>query len=382
MRDQVAILSGQLAELEKSPGSTNLRELTAVHMRLGGALLDAGRIQDGLDAFSWVIERCGEADDPSIRLSAGLALYLSAEAMYGREDWSAGDDALAEIRRRFSDDADLAVRALALTARAKEASMLAARGRFLEALAVYDDVLSRVPTAQEQDRAVHFERAVAQALAEKAEVLRKLNRSGEALATYSEFLRRHSNSSDREVRSWLCVVLPGKASVLFHSELYESALDTVDDLLVEFAGDLTADREALADAVLTRTASLMNLGRDEEALTSNDEFVNRYWNDASLPQRRRALGLGAWIRRRLGRPAEALQLYDRALEITDGLSPHSVAFLALRRAEALTDLDRHDEARLALEDIVARGHRDADEGMVELVAQAREVLDTLDSQAE
>src|SRR5581483_379655 len=293
-----------------------------------------------------------------------------------------GDDALAEIRRRFSDDADLAVRALALTARAKEASMLAARGRFLEALAVYDDVLSRVPTAQEQDRAVHFERAVAQALAEKAEVLRKLNRSGEALATYSEFLRRHSNSSDREVRSWLCVVLPGKASVLFHSELYESALDTVDDLLVEFAGDLTADREALADAVLTRTASLMNLGRDEEALTSNDEFVNRYWNDASLPQRRRALGLGAWIRRRLGRPAEALQLYDRALEITDGLSPHSVAFLALRRAEALTDLDRHDEARLALEDIVARGHRDADEGMVELVAQAREVLDTLDSQAE
>jgi tetratricopeptide (TPR) repeat protein len=372
--DSVVALRQQLAELEQQLESADALELASVSVKLGQALVEAGRVEEGLEVFGQVTERYKPAENPVLRQGAALALYKRAEALYGLGDWDAGGDALAALREGFGADSNLGVRGVVLSARAEEAGILVREKRFADALAVFDEIESSAADLPEEDMIVQIQRPIAGALAGKAELLEELGRWEDALAAHAEFLRRFSDSRDKEIQIGRCGVLAGKARVLLNLELYESAIETATRLLGQFATDPLPERGAVAEAVWVRTSSLMALGRDEEALASCDEFFERYWEDALPYQRMHALGIAAWIRVELGRAEEAIPLYDQALEMSDAVSSSTVALTLLRRTQALTDLGRHDEARLGLEDIITRYQDDSDDATVEFVARAREVL--------
>lgn len=373
-RDPVAALRQRAVELEQQQESADAMELASVSVKLGQALIEAERAEEGLDVLGQVAERYKQDKNPVLRQGAALALYKRAEALYEQGDPDAGGEALAAVRERFGDDADLGVRGIVLSAEAERAGILVTAKRLADALAIFDEIVRSVGDLSEGDMVVQIQRPVAAALAGQAELFEKLGRRGDALAANAEFLRRFSDSRDEEVEIWMCGVLAGKARVLLDTELYESAIETARQLLDRFTHDPLPHRGAVAEAVRIRTSSLMALGRDEEALASCDELFERYWEDLLPYQRMHALGIAAWIRAELGRPSEAVPLYDQALEMGETVSPYTIALTLFRRAEALTDLKRHDEARLALEALIVRYGGDSDADTLGVVARAREAL--------
>ena len=93
-----------------------------------------------------------------------------------------------------------------------------------------------------------------------------------------------------------------------------------------------------------------------------------------------ALSLGAQIHALLGDLDESLRLFDQALEMSALVDELDIVSLtALIRAQTLVDAHRYDEARLALEQIVARYRDEPDEEIRETVDEALDALSRLGS---
>jgi tetratricopeptide (TPR) repeat protein len=377
----VSGLRQRVAELEQQGElpEADAAKLVVASLELASALLAGEGFDEAVGVCERMVELYAGAADPILRQGAAWALSLKAEWSYQQGDRDGALDALAELVERFEHDSDSTVRGVVMKGRVREAKDVSDEGRLAEALTLYDRILKHEPNVSGRDDDVtELQIAAATALAEKARTQRRLGHSGDALATYTEFLRRFPKSFDEEIRAQLCSVLAGKALILFEARRYESVLEPVGQLLDEFPTDFPCDRSAVANAVTARTLSLFALGREEEALASSEEFGARCWKDARPSQRMRALSLAAEIQVSLGNADEGLALYDQALEMSDVVDERdTVALTALQRAQALVDVHRYDDARLALEEIVAQYRDDSDEDIRQTVAEALDALSTL-----
>jgi len=128
---------------------------------------------------------------------------------------------------------------------------------------------------------------------------------------------------------------PGAASLLYNRGLVRKRLNRMAEALGDFDAALSADPDH-ANAGFERSATLLDLGRVEEAERGFTEYLDRVPDDTD------ALLTLARIRLRRGRPAEARVLLDR-------MGPSSAGpAVTLARAEALRDCGKIDEARALL----------------------------------
>jgi tetratricopeptide (TPR) repeat protein len=244
-------------------------------------------------------------------------------------------------------------------------------GRFQEALATYERLLTRQPDhppflssrgaalgalKRYEEALTTFERALAvqpgfvPALSGKVTTLRALGRPADALAACEQGLAIQPD--DAGLLSQRGALLAGLGRLQDAVWTYERALKTRPDdpkLLIHLGsvlGMLKRLPEALAacDRALTlqpanvpalvgRVAALRGLARHEEALDACDRLL------AIQPRFVAGILTRVACLRALGRHSEALEACDRALEI----DPKSFDGLGARGVE-LAELGRHDEA--------------------------------------
>ena len=191
-------------------------------------------------------------------------------------------------------------------------------GRFIEALASYDEALAVRPHSPE-------------VLNSRANTLKALGRFEEAIAGYDSALAE---------RPGFVKALNNRGNALIEMKRFEEALASFDAALA-IRPHHTMDRNnktmkfkpELIDALKNRAVALAALQRFEEALESCNQALAR-WPDHSGVLT--ALGL---ILHEMGRFEEAVASYDKAL----AADPNR-AETHYHRARALTELDRLEEA--------------------------------------
>jgi hypothetical protein len=157
-------------------------------------------------------------------------------------------------------------------------------GRSEEAIAVYDDLLTRFGAATE----VPVRQQVATALVYKASKLRMLGRSEEEIAVYDDLLARFGAATEVLLREQVATALVNKAFRLgMLGRSNEEQIAVYDDFLARFgtATELPR-RQQVATALASKGLSLAALGRSEEAIAVYDDFLARFGatTDLSLRQ--------------------------------------------------------------------------------------------------
>jgi tetratricopeptide (TPR) repeat protein len=260
----------------------------------------------------------------------GFAKQEAASAMLGRASWreEAHDRpgtiaALDAVVAAF--DGQTSMLAAVVEAMERKASLLAEAGRTDEAIALWNDVISRsdatgvlrtmvAPGAQSQDVSVLkalFNKAVAElgrghreaaeqgfadvvrryeaapdeswqvwilaALEHQADIANALGQDDAAAGFYGKIVRLYSGSKQPGLRYGAAKSLLNRGALSARADRYADALadfSTVDALFGEDRDP--AMRDNLAPAAVNRARALLRLGRKAEAVAAVDQFLLRY----------------------------------------------------------------------------------------------------------
>jgi tetratricopeptide (TPR) repeat protein len=230
---------------------------------------------------------------------------------------------------------------------------LARQGLVAEALAAYDEILVRYPDATEP----RLREAVTRALSNRASLLALSRRNDEAIVVAESLADRLAHASEPNAPRSLARGLAGEAMALFQQERWEEAVAVFDTLVSRF-GDAEDPslRGIAAIALINKTEALAQLGEMEEAIAAHQQVITRFGDDAVRALDEIASESGA-----ASNPAVREQL----------------AAILLKKGLVLSELDRPDEARSTLNDVIARFEGDEQESIQRVVAAAREARDQL-----
>lgn len=247
-------------------------------------------------------------------------------------------------------------------------------GRFEEALATFDEVVSKFGDTSELRSSVW----VAKALVGRGYWLFKLNRLEEALTAFEELVRRYGDSPEPLLRESVARALFNKSFCLGQSRGREEEIAAYEELVRRFGDEAGASvGEWVAMALYNKGYRLGELNRPEEAVAAFDEVVRRYGDAAELPLRVQVamalVGRGNRLHG-LSRSQEALDSYDEVLrrygDAAETRLRAEVAGALFNKGKQLGDLNRREEA-VATFDEVARRYGDAPESALrELVARS------------
>jgi tetratricopeptide (TPR) repeat protein len=206
----------------------------------------------------------------------------------------------------------------------------------------------------------------AQVLLERARALAESGRYGDAVATFDRIVERFGASTDTDVEVLVGDALFWKAHSLHQVERDEDAVRTYEQMASRFR-TRPEFRGLLSRALYQQGTTLARLGRPEEALEIWDEMLATYANEDVPPL---AMGLafayqgkGAALRL-LDRPDEALEIYD---ELIIRFSASDYPVLRGRADAALSEKvfvlllgGRYDEAIVVANAAVGRLDESAD----------------------
>jgi tetratricopeptide (TPR) repeat protein len=177
------------------------------------------------------------------------------------------------------------------------------------------------------------------ALFNKGVVLAQLGRSEEAIAVYDQLVTRAGGTRELGLRENAVRALFNKGASLQGLDRGEEAIAVFDDLIRKFSDDsLPLMREAVGKALVNKGIALAELNRISEAMAVLDEVISR-WQNASDPiLRERAAKAflnkaGALIQ--LGRTNEARLAYEKVITVfgqdTDPALREQVAIARVRK---------------------------------------------------
>jgi methyltransferase (TIGR00027 family) len=204
-------------------------------------------------------------------------------------------------------------------------------GRSEDAIAAYDDLLSRFGAATE----LPLRELVANALVNKGVALSALGRGDDAIAAYDGLLARFNEATGLPLRELELVAkaLLNKGVTLGALGRSENAIAAYDDLLACFGAATGLPlRELVANAVFNKGVTLGTLGRSEDAMAIYDDLLSRFGAATELPLR---------------------ELVANAL---------------INKGVTLTALDRSEDAIAAHEDLLSRFGAAAELPLRKLVA--------------
>ncbi|HEX9732648.1 MAG TPA: AAA family ATPase, partial [Thermoanaerobaculia bacterium] len=191
---------------------------------------------------------------------------------------------------------------------------LGALDRSAEALAVYDEVVSRYGQRQEPALAER----VAKALVNKGFRLGALDRSAEALAVYDEVVSRYGQRQEPALAEQVAKALVNKGFRLGALDRSAEELAVYDEVVSRYGQrQEPALAEPVATALVNKGVSLGALDRSAEAIAVYDEVVSRYGQrqePAIAEQVASALGSKGWREYELGRYDDSVVSSRAALE--------------------------------------------------------------------
>ena len=367
-----ATLSIEVREsIEVSAKTTEGREAARTLLDEAVALNDESRSEDALALCDEAIGRFGDADAAEVLESVASALVLKGDILAGfnrlENAWTSFAEAVRGVRDR---SANVLSDFLSMALTGKEAGL----NRAPEALAAYDEVLSRfgtsdVPAVMNQ---------VGRALIHKGTALLALDRTDEALAALDEAISRFGQSDVPSLVETAAGAFCMKGFMLSVRDRGDDALAALDEAVRRCReNDAPEAFQQLAVAFFLRGLALVPLGRTDEALSAWDEAVGFFARTetpiflemAAVTLVQKATSLAG-----LERLEDSLDAWHGAVQRYDAIEspafPEIAATALVNRAYMLGRLDRIEEALADCNEFMRRYGKENAPAFQELSANA------------
>ena len=248
------------------------------------------------------------------------------------------------------------------------------QNRKVEALAVYDEVVSRFGTRNVPD----IQETLARTLVNKGAALHELDRSEQALAVFDEVVARFGENKSPALLEPVAGSLVNKGIALHRLDRLEEALIPLNEVVSRFgASDTPTLLVPVGQALINKGITLHELSRSEEALAAYDEVVSRLGeNDSPILIEQVAQSLvnkGATLSA-LNKLEQALNTYDEVVG-RFGKSDAPALFdpvgqALVNKSVALHEAHRSEEALTTCDELVNRFDAGDSHAPLNLVAQA------------
>ena len=265
------------------------------------------------------------------------------------------------VRRDHRSDAQLdgtkdAPEAIDAKAIFNEADGLWKKDRAEDALAIFDDLVSRFGE-REMPSLLNL---VAKALVHKGVILIQLKRLEEALDTCDEVMRRFGESETQTLLEEVAKALVNMGNTLIQLNRPEEALDTCNEVMRRFGESKTQTlRELVTLALVHKGVTLFQLNRLEEALDTCDEVMRRFGESktqtpcdpiAKVPVNIR--GTLIQVNHSEEQPDAREEIGLRSGESETPILFHWVAMALANKGDILVKLDRPTDALDAWDEVV------------------------------
>jgi tetratricopeptide (TPR) repeat protein len=252
--------------------------------------------------------------------------------------------------------------------------LLSEEGRFVDAIAVCDEIVRSYGDRTELDLA----QRVAYALLNKGFQLGKLGRLEDELAVYEDLLRRFSERSEVSLTEPVAKALFNKGARLGEMERREDELAVYEDLVSRYGErDEVPLAEPVARALFNKAIRLGRLDHREDEIATYDQIVRRYGERVELPlaeQVAKALVAKGIRLGEHGRVQDAMALYDEVVrrfgERTEVPLAASVANALFNKGVRLAALERSQDEIAAYDDLLRRFAGRSDVRLAEHVGRA------------
>ncbi len=291
-------------------GASDLERAEAKYV-LGVCQFRLNKPADALATFSEIAIELNSASDTDRHFwqAAALAAKAGTLGQLGRNE-----DAIAvfdDVISRFDGGDELALRRPVAIALFRKLAQL---GRSEEAIAVYDDVIALFGEETE----LVLREQVASALVNKGAAFGKLSRDDDRIAVYDDVVARFGAAGELALRERVAIALVNKGITLGRLGRAEEEVFVYDDVIARFgAARELALREQVASALVNKGATLDELGRHVDEIAVYDDVVARFGTASQLALREqvaRALVNKGVTLRGLGRHEEALSVYDDVID--------------------------------------------------------------------
>jgi len=314
--------------------------------------VSADRHDDAVNTYSTVKARLGEPPELDVSVETARAIVAFGEMLRTLDRYEETLAALDFVVERTADRStgNSQLRSVVRQAWAAKGEALAGLHRFDEALAVLELVLSDASL---------FDVSAGRSYVGRASALGALERHQDALATWDELLSRLVTPSSGWAREVYARALLGRGITLGALGRHAEALDAWNVLTSSDTSDGASPIDALVAEALLRTGLLLKqLDRLPEALLAFDEIRTRSLG-ADSPQLRTQtvealVGRGSTLSQ-LGELDEAIASFDEALARAnnEGHLSEMVARALEGRGTALKDLGRYAEALVSFDQLLA-----------------------------
>jgi len=282
--------------------------------------------------------------DPRLRILVSKALFNKGLALgsLGRSE-----EAIAvydEVVSRFGDAEEPELRDPVASALGNKGVVLGILGRDEEAIAAYDDVVSRFGDAEEPELRVQ----VGKALFNKGVTLGILGRSEEEIAVYDEVVSRFGDREEPELRALVARAIFNKGGRLGIRGRSEEEIAAYDEVVSRFGEREEPELRALvARALVNKGLTLGILDRNEEEIAVCDEVLSRFGN-AQEPLLREQAAKALFIKgsafETQGNKKSAIDSYEEALALYGDDKGAKIEELVSRTRNSLDNLLSEGEA--------------------------------------
>ncbi|NOK14562.1 KGGVGR-motif variant AAA ATPase [Corallococcus exercitus] len=243
-----------------------------------------------------------------------------------------------------------------LRARVLYANFLQVKGRFADAVVVYDGIVYRFGSAKDLKTRV----SVASALAGKGVCLRQLQLFEEELDAYAEVVSRYGDAPEPALRVQVVRALFVRSAALGQLQRFEEAVAACEELVRRY-GDSPepALRELVVRSFFVKGVTLGRLERHEEALVAFGEVIRRY-DRVSEPALREVVAMTLFrkgaVLSQLRRNEEAINAYETLAEWYGGAPEPAlrerVAKALFFEGIVLNRMQRFEEALVVFDRVV------------------------------
>lgn len=239
--------------------------------------LKQGMYQDAIHVASLALQDELESEEMSFLMDALLA------AAAGLSDNSTEElkayTLVAEIGDALSDEDiyKVAVQLKVNSALFNKGVVLAQLGRWEEAIAVYDDLVSRTGGSRE----IGLRESAVRALFNKGASLSGHQHFEEAISVYDELVGRFASDTEPTLSEAVGKALINKGIALAELNRLSEAVAVLDEVVSRW-GDSNDPilRERASKALLNKASALIQLSDSSEALATYDEILWRFGEDA------------------------------------------------------------------------------------------------------
>ena len=290
-----------------------------------------------------------------------------------------------EILSRTALTDDPEIRYMLAESFLNKAAILSEQERSNEELEVYDEIIQRFNI----DSSIDTQTVVARAMVNKGVTLSSLGRSRDEIKAYDTLLEKFNTVQDPKMRERLSHALLYKAITLGQLGDFEAELDCYSKVIDTYQSDKLPDtRENVARAFIQKALRLSMLGKNIEALKIYEIIERRYKSDPSPIfheiTAKSFLGRGI-VLAKLDRQQEEIEQYQKVEGLfLDNPLPEYIRKITsnsmLLKALALISLQRKDEAKQVLHQLLSRFGGDDNGSVQQNVISARNILETINNQ--